>query len=90
MNKKWSEKTTLEKVMDIISIIALCVWFVFERIEGKDSSDSFGLGSCISITVVCVCQAFSYWNVKRVFSYVAIAGAVLLVTTMILGTVLFA
>ena len=80
--KKWNEKTALEKVVDIIAVVALCVWFVFERLEGK--SDSVGIGSSAAIFVVCVCEAISFWNVKRALSYVAIGGAVLLAAVVVL------
>ena len=88
MNKKWNEKTTLEKTMDIIAFIAVCVWLVFEILERKSVSYA-DTGASISIVVVCICEAFSFWNVKRSLSYVAIAGAVLLLTTLILGATLF-
>ena len=78
MNKKWSEKTTFEKTMDIISGIAICVWLIFEMLERKNVVPYAGIASSISIWVVCICEAMAYWNVKRSFSYVAIAGAALL------------
>ena len=86
--KKWSEKTILEKVADIIAIVALCVWFVTERLEGN--SETVGIGSSVAIFVVCICEAISFWNVKRVFSYVAIGGAVLLAAVVVLQLMLLA
>ena len=90
MNKKWNEKTTLEKVSDIISCIALCVWFIFERLEKTNKVQYASTATCIAMSIVCVCQAVSFWNVKRIFSYVAIAGAVCLATVMILEAMLTA
>ena len=84
MNEKWSEKTTFQKVMDIIAGIAFLVYLIFEALERAGKVESADLITCIAIAVVCVCEAFSYWNTKRVFSYVAIAGAVCLTTVMIL------
>ena len=84
MNKKWSEKTTFEKTMDIISGIALCVWLIFEMLERKNTVPYASTAATISICIVCICEAFAYWNVKRAFSYVAIAGAVLLAAVMVL------
>lgn len=81
--KKWSEKTTFEKTMEIISGLALCIWFVFVLLERRGAVKT-ELGSCISLLVVCVCQAISFWNVKRVFSYVAIIGAICIATALIL------
>ena len=84
MNQKWSEKTIFQKVMDIIAGIAFLVYLVFEALARNGKVQSSELVTCIAIVVVCVCEAFSYWNTKRVFSYVAIAGAVLLTTVMLL------
>ena len=84
MNQKWSEKTTLQKVMDIIAGIAFLVYLIFQALERAGKVESADLITCIAISVVCICEAFSYWNTKRTFSYVAIAGAVCLIAVMIL------
>ena len=84
MNEKWSEKTTLQKVMDIIAGIAFLVYLIFEALERAGKVESAELITCIAIVVVCVCEAVSYWNRKRIFSYVAIAGAVLLTAVLLL------
>ena len=84
MNQKWSEKTTLQKVMEIIAIIAFCVYLIFEALERANKIESADLVTCIAICIVCVCEAVSYWNRKRVFSYVAIAGAILLAVVLAL------
>ena len=84
MDKKWSEKTTFEKTMDIISGIALCVWLIFEVLERTNKVKSANLVNCIAIGVICVCEAFSFWNTRRSLSYVAIAGAVCMATVVIL------
>ena len=84
MNEKWSEKTTFQKVMDIIAGIAFLVYVIFQALERANKVKSADLITCIAIVVVCVCEAFSYWNTKRVFSYVAIAGVICLATVLIL------
>ena len=84
MNQKWSEKTTFQKVMDIIAGIAFLVYVIFQALERAGKVESADLITCIAIGVVCICEAFSYWNTKRIFSYVAIAGAVCLTAVMIL------
>ena len=84
MNEKWSKKTTFQKVMDIISIIAFLVYLIFEVIERKGKVESADLISSIAIFVICICEAFSYWNQKRILSYVAIAGALLLLAAIVL------
>ena len=87
MNEKWSEKTTLQKVMDIIAAIAFCVYVIFEALERRGKVESADLITCTAIVVVCICEAFSYWNKKRILSYVAIAGAVCLIAAMVLLSV---
>lgn len=88
MNQKWSEKTTFQKVMDIIAGIAFLVYVIFQALERADKVESVGLITCIAIGVVCICEAFSYWNTKRIFSYVAIAGAICLIGVVLLLSVL--
>ena len=53
-------------------------------LEKGGKVESADLITCIAISVVCICEAFSYWNTKRTFSYVAIAGAICLIAVMIL------
>ena len=84
MNQKWSEKTTFLKVMDIIAGIAFLVYLIFEALERAGKVESADQITCIAISVVCICEAFSYWNKKRIFSYVAIAGAVCLIGVLVL------
>ena len=84
MNQKWSEKTTLQKVMDIIAGIAFLVYLIFEVLKKAGKVESTELITCIAIIVVCICEAFSFWNTKRTFSYVAIAGAVVLFGAIVL------
>ena len=88
MNKKWNEKTTFEKVLDVVSGIALCVWLVFEMLEKQNTVTYASLVTYIALCIICVCQAISFWNVKRALSYVAIAGIVCMVTAVVLETLL--
>lgn len=87
MNKKWSEKTAFEKTLDVIAFIAVCVWLVFEILGSKNIVPYAELGSCISIGVVCICEAISFWNVKRALSYVAIVGALLMFSALIIQSI---
>lgn len=86
MNRKWNERTKVEKAAEIISTIALCVWLAFEWLGRTKAVGYADVASCISVVVICLCQAVSLWKVKRALSYVAIAGVVLLsvVITLIL------
>ena len=81
--KKWCEKTTFEKALDIISSIAFVIWMLFEFLANKGMGYA-EMGAGISILVICICQAISYWNVKRAFSYVAIIGGTCLAAALIL------
>ena len=84
MNRKWSEKSTVEKVAEVISWIALVIWIVFEAVDRKIEASWASVGACTAIVVVCAAEAISFWKVKRVFSYIAIGGAVLLATVAVL------
>ena len=88
MNQKWSEKTAFQKVMDIIAGIAFLVYVIFQALERAGKVESADLITCIAISIVCICEAFSYWNTKRIFSYIAIAGAVFLIGALVLLSVL--
>ena len=80
--KKWNVKTKLEKVMDIISGVAFCVWLILEYIENK--APYAETISYIALCVVCVCEAVAFWNTKRVISYIAIGGMILMLTALVL------
>ena len=84
MNRKWSELTAFEKTVNIISWIALAVWVVFSFIERASQIQYAELITCSAIGIVCVCEAISFWKVKRGLSYVAIAGAVCMVVFLVL------
>ena len=84
MNQKWNEKTTFQKIMDIIAGIALLVYVIFQALERNSKVKSAELIGCIAIVVVCICEAISYWKIKRAFSYIAIAGAVFLTAVVVL------
>ena len=80
--KKWNEKNTLEKVMDIVSGVAFCVWLILGYIENKVPFAE--TVSYIALCVVCVCEAVSFWNTKRMISYIAMGGMVLMLTALVL------
>lgn len=84
MNQNRSEKTTLQKVMDIIAGIAFLVYLILQALERAGKMQSADLATCIAIAIVCICEAISYWNVKRAFSYIAIAGAIFLTAVTVL------
>ena len=88
--KKWSEKTNLEKISDIISGIALCAWLIFEAMDRKGMAEWADIASRIAVIVICVFEGISFWNERRVISYIAIGGIVCLVATFVLEFMLLA
>ena len=88
MNKKWNEKTNTEKAACIISYIGLVVWVVFEILGRKGTVEYAELVSCSAICIVCICEGYSLWNVKRSLSYVAIGAAVCLIAVLVLQWIL--
>ena len=67
MNKKWSEKTTLEKVTYVISCVALCIWLVFEYLERTGKFAYASMVTYIAVLVACLCFVVLYWI--QTFSY---------------------
>ncbi len=82
--KTWNEKNTFEKVMDIISGIAVIAWIILGIFERNGTINWKIEPSFITATIICICQAFSSWNDKRVISYIAIGGIVCMIATIIL------
>ncbi|MBR5479163.1 MAG: hypothetical protein IKU84_03210 [Clostridia bacterium] len=72
--KKWSEKTIVEKVARIISEVAFCIWILF-RILFEKGVVHTEIVSIATIFVICISETISFWNDKRVISYIAIGGA---------------
>lgn len=88
MNKKWNEKTTFEKTLDIISGIALFVWLLFEYLERSNNIEYANFIDYIAVSVICVCNAISFWNVKRALSYVAIFGVICMIAVAVMDIML--
>ena len=84
MDKKWKDKTTFEKVLDIISFVAAVVWLSFEIVDSKTSLAYANAITYIAVCIICICQAISFWNVKRSLSYVAIFGVVCMMSVIVL------
>ena len=88
--KKWNEKALYQKVLDIISSIALVVWVIFGVLERNSKMKYAGYVYSAAVLVICVCEAISFWNEKRSLSYVAIAGAVFMTVVTVLQIILLA
>ena len=88
--KKWNEKTNLEKISDIISWIAFCAWLIFEAMDRKNMADWADIASRMAIIVICVFECISYWNDKRVISYIAIGGFICIIATFVLEFMILA
>ena len=81
--KKWSEKTTLEKTARVISETAFCIWIFFELLF-KTEVINTEIMSTVAIFIVCICEAIYFWNEKRVISYIAIGGALLMTAAFVI------
>ena len=88
MNKKWNEKTTFEKALDIISGIALFIWLLFEYLERSKNLEYANFVNYAAVSVICICSAISYWNVKRSLSYVAIFGVICMIAVIVMEIML--
>lgn len=88
--KKGSEKTKLEKISEVIAIIAFCAWLAFEFIYEKGMGAWADIASRIAIIVICVFELISNWNDKRVISYIAIGGIICLIGTFVIEFMIFA
>ena len=82
--KKWSDKSALEKISDIISCIAFCAWLIFETLDRKGMVGWADIASRIAIIVICVFEGISSWNEHRVISYIAIGGGICIVAASVL------
>ena len=69
-------------------VLAVLVYVIFQALERAGKVESADLITCIAIGGVCICEAVSFWDTKRVFSYVAIAGAICLIGVVLLLSVL--
>ena len=69
----WKTKTPVQKIAFIIACIAVAVWVVFKIKPNLFPIDP----TCPAIAVFTVCEAVDYWNQKRKWSYLLIAGAVI-------------
>lgn len=82
--KKWSEKTTLEKISGIIAEVTFCAWLILEAIGRNGGAEWTDIASRIAIMVICVFEGISFWNYKRFVSYIAIGGFVCILATFVL------
>ena len=80
----WNEKTIIEKIATVLSGISLIVWLVFEFLNRKGTVSYAEMGSYIAVSVLCVCEAITFWKTKRVFSYIAIAGALCIISILVI------
>lgn len=66
----------------------VCIWLIFEMLS-RTGKLAFADLICIALCVICICEAVSFWNTKRVLSYVAIGGIILTLVAVILQMLLF-
>ena len=69
-----------QKIATIISGLAVVVWLIF-----KVQPDLLHIDPTYpAIAVFTVCEAVVYWNTKRKWSYLLIAGAVISIASLLL------
>ena len=88
--KKWSDKSVLEKISDIISWIAVCAWLIFEVMDRKGMAEWADIASRIAVIVICVFEGISFRKEHRVLSYIAIGGIICLIATFVLEFMILA
>ena len=81
---KWKNMPISQKLATIISGIAVVVWLIHNV-----KSDLFLINPTYpAIAVFTVCEAVIYWNQKRKWAYLLIAGAVISMACFILECML--
>ena len=88
MQKKWAEKTTVGKILTVISRVAMIIWIVFWALNEWGSFPNSDIIANFALAFVCLCEIYEFWNVKRVISYVAIAGSVFILAITIVALVM--
>ena len=69
----WKNMTLCHKIATVISGIVIAVWLVY-----KIKPDLFPFDPTYpAIAVFTACEAVVYWNTKRKWAYLLIAGAVI-------------
>ena len=67
----WKTMPTSHKIATVISAVAVLVWVIY-----KVKSDLFPVDPTYpAIAVFTVCEAVVYWENKRTWAYILIAGA---------------
>ena len=69
----WKSMSNSQKIATIISAIPIVVWLIY-----KVKPDLFPFDPTYpAIAVFTACEAVAYWNTKRKWAYLLIAGAVI-------------
>ena len=69
----WKSMSVAQKIATIISAIPIVVWLIY-----KIKPDLFPFDPTYpAIAVFTACEAVAYWNTKRKWAYLLIAGAVI-------------
>ena len=69
----WKSMPLSHKIATIISCLAVVVWLIHKVKPELFSVDP----TCPAIAVFTVCEAVVYWQKKRMWAYLLIAGAVI-------------
>ena len=80
----WKNMSISHKIATVIAGIAVVVWLIH-----KVQPDLLPVDPTYpAIAVFTVCEAVVYWNSKRTWSYLLIAGAVISLASFFLGLML--
>ena len=80
----WKNMSVLQKIATIISVLAFAVWLIC-----RVKSDLLPIDLTFpAIAVFTVCEAVVYWQKKRVWAYLLIAGSVISTAIFILELML--
>ena len=80
----WKSMSVFHKIVTIISFLIVIAWVIF-----KFNSDLLPFDPTLpAIAAYTACEAVAYWNTKRKWAYLLIAGAVISLIFCILELVL--
>lgn len=85
MYKKWSERSTMEKVLEVVSAGALCVAIICMILANTTKLKLPGEINNIAMCITCICQAYVYRNSQNRLSLGFVIAALFLGSTVILS-----
>lgn len=84
MDKNWAEKTTLEKVASVVSWVSFGAWILIEVLTRTNVVTGMEKISYVAIIALCLGEIVLNWNIKRVISYIGLAGVACMICVIVL------